>query len=595
MRLPRFISALRLSLLFLLAACGQLASPTTTDLAPAATAGGTVVAWGLNGDGQTNVPALPEGMSYTDVAGGGFHNLAVRSDGQVVAWGDNRFGAINVPALPEGMSYTDVAGGNDHSLALRSDGQVVAWGYTRDGATNVPALPAGVSYTAVADGSFHSLALRSDGQVVAWGSYTYGQTNVPTPPESMSYTAVAGGTYHTLALRSDGQVVARGDNQYGQVSVPALPAGMSYTAVAAGGNHSLAVRSDGQVVAWGDNDYGLTNVPALPAGVNYTAVAGGIYHSLAVRSDGKVVAWGYNAQGQANVPTLPEGSGYLSVAAGNYHSLAIIVPKQAQTLSFTSTAPTNATVGGTYTVSAEATSGLSVTFGTTTPNICTLSGSTVSFVAAGTCTVTADQAGNTSFEAAPQVTQDITVSVTPPPFTPATYTVDLTTAPLNRILWDVRVGRGVTYEGDGTANTSIIRVDGQRYLSGKLSGGNQLKVLNLYGSRRLALVRVGTNIPFPNGGVIDIKPHVGFNGIPGGTNGFLTLKSITVSNITAPGAQLTLWGGGSFIKRIPLAQTGAGRSVTIPLNEPGVSFVQVSARSAFAVDDVVFEDAGSLR
>jgi hypothetical protein len=172
-----------------------------------------------------------------------------------------------------------------------------------------------------------------------------------------------------------------------------------------------------------------------------------------------------------------------------------------------------------------------------------------------------------------------------PPATLATYTVDLETAPLNRILWDVRVGRGVSYEGDGPPNPSIIRVDGQRYLGGKVKGSNQVKVLDLYGSKRLTLVRQGTNTPFPNGGVIDIKPHAGFAHR-------LTLKSLTVSNITAPGAQLTLRGGGKFIKRLPLAQTGAGQSVTIALNEPGVSFVQVGARSAFAVDDVVFEDAG---
>lgn len=167
-----------------------------------------------------------------------------------------------------------------------------------------------------------------------------------------------------------------------------------------------------------------------------------------------------------------------------------------------------------------------------------------------------------------------------------TYTVDFSTAPLKRILWNVRVGRGVSYEGDGSPNPSIIRVDGQRYLGGKVKGSNQVKVLDLYGSKRLTLVRQGTNTPFPNGGVIDIKPHAGFAHR-------LTLKSLTVSNITAPGAQLTLRGGGKFIKRLPLAQTGAGQSVTIALNEPGVSFVQVGARSAFAVDDMVFEDAGA--
>ncbi len=159
------------------------------------------IAWGDNSSGQTNVPALPSGVTYTAVAGGFVHSLALRSDGTVVAWDNNDFGQTNVPALPSGVTYTAVAGGLYHSLALRSDGTVVAWGYNDFGQTNVPALPSGVTYTAVASGLYHSLALRSDGTVVAWGYNAFGQTNVPALPSGVTYTAVAGGFEHSLALR----------------------------------------------------------------------------------------------------------------------------------------------------------------------------------------------------------------------------------------------------------------------------------------------------------------------------------------------------------------------------------------------------------
>ncbi len=281
------------------------------------------IAWGDNSSGQTNVPALPSGVTYTAVAGGFVHSLALRSDGTVVAWDNNDFGQTNVPALPSGVTYTAVAGGLYHSLALRSDGTVVAWGNNDFGQTNVPALPSGVTYTAVAGGGVHSLALRSDGTVVAWGDNNAGQTTVPALPSGVTYTAVAGGYAHSLALRSDGTVVAWGLNGYGQTNVPALPSGVTYTAVAGGLYHSLALRSDGTVVAWGYNDFGQTNVPALPSGVTYTAVASGLYHSLALRSDGTVVAWGYNAFGQTNVPALPSGVTYTAVAGGFEHSLAL--------------------------------------------------------------------------------------------------------------------------------------------------------------------------------------------------------------------------------------------------------------------------------
>ena len=209
----------------------------------------------------------------------------------VVAWGDNFYGQTN---LPGGLSnVVAVAGGGSHSLALRSDGKVVAWGYNQYGQTNVPPMLDNV--VAVAGGTSHSLALRNDGTVVAWGQNTSGQTNVPAGLGGV--VAVAAGGSHSLALQSDGTVVAWGNNYYGQ----SMPAGLGgVVAIAAGGSHSLALRSDGKVVAWGSNTNGQTAVPANLS--NVVAIAAGNNHSLALRNDGTVVAWGQNTSGQTNVP-----------------------------------------------------------------------------------------------------------------------------------------------------------------------------------------------------------------------------------------------------------------------------------------------------
>ncbi len=81
-----------------------------------------------------------------------------------------------------------------------------------------------------------------------------------------------------------------------------------------------------------------------------------------------------------------------------------------QTITFTSSAPT-ATVGGSpYNVTATASSGLPVVFTSATTPVCTVSGSTVSFIAAGTCTINANQAGNGDYLAAPQAQQSFTVA-----------------------------------------------------------------------------------------------------------------------------------------------------------------------------------------
>lgn len=66
-----------------------------------------------------------------------------------------------------------------------------------------------------------------------------------------------------------------------------------------------------------------------------------------------------------------------------------------------------------FAVSATASSGLAVVFSSTTPSVCTTSGAnggTVTLIAAGTCTIEADQFGNTNYLAAPSVTQSFNVN-----------------------------------------------------------------------------------------------------------------------------------------------------------------------------------------
>ena len=84
-----------------------------------------------------------------------------------------------------------------------------------------------------------------------------------------------------------------------------------------------------------------------------------------------------------------------------------------QTVTFTSTPPSSEIVGGTYTPTATGgASGNPVTFSidASSQGSCSISGATVTFVAAGTCVVDANQAGNASYQAAPQVQQSVAVS-----------------------------------------------------------------------------------------------------------------------------------------------------------------------------------------
>jgi hypothetical protein len=95
---------------------------------------------------------------------------------------------------------------------------------------------------------------------------------------------------------------------------------------------------------------------------------------------------------------------------GNYRSYVVRARLlESQTITFG--ALSNKTCGDPpLTVSAIASSGLPVSFSSDTTSVCTVSGTQVTIVAAGACTIRASQAGNGSYAPAPDVTQTFTVN-----------------------------------------------------------------------------------------------------------------------------------------------------------------------------------------
>ena len=236
---------------------------------------GSIVAWGWNEFGQTNVPSPNTG--FVAVAAGYLHSLGLKPDGSIVAWGSNYGDLTNIPS--PNANFIAIAAGSAHSLGLKADGSIVTWG---DATYNVPAPNSG--FVAVAAGSEHSLGLKGDGSIVAWGCDVYwdsGQCSVPAP--NTGFVAVAAGRYHSLGLKGDGSIVAWGCGEWmtdgGQCDVPTPNSG--FVGVAAGAGHSLGLKADGSVVAWGNNGSGQCNVPAPNA--DFVAVAGGEYHSLGLK------------------------------------------------------------------------------------------------------------------------------------------------------------------------------------------------------------------------------------------------------------------------------------------------------------------------
>lgn len=260
---------------------------------------GRVIAVGLNGQGETSGPALKEDLRYVAVAAGTQHSLLLRSDGVVEAFGLNLDGQTDVPTLPRPI--VAVAAGGFHSLVLDDTGHCWAFGCNRRSQCQ---LPEQGPVVAVAAGNGHTLTLTGDGQVQGCGENGDGQCNVPDlfwepSGHHMKYVAIAAGGRHSVLLRNDGKAVGIGWNFHGQCD---LPRDAFFVSVACGEKHTLLLSRQGRVLALGDDGYGQCQVPQLPCGLRYLAIAAGHRHSLLLRSDGRVMAMGDDGEGQCQIP-----------------------------------------------------------------------------------------------------------------------------------------------------------------------------------------------------------------------------------------------------------------------------------------------------
>lgn len=89
-----------------------------------------------------------------------------------------------------------------------------------------------------------------------------------------------------------------------------------------------------------------------------------------------------------------------------------VTPKGNQSIAFGPQSGQTYSPGGTFAVNplATASSGLEVVYGSSTTGVCTVSETTVSIIAAGICTLTADQPGNAAWNPAPQVSQSVVIA-----------------------------------------------------------------------------------------------------------------------------------------------------------------------------------------
>ncbi len=177
---------------------------------------GSLWSWGGNysgqlGDGTTNNRSIPVKVSpdhWLEVAAGDSHSLALRSDGTLWAWGGNtsgqigdgsaavKYSMVQISTAGNSYSFSAIAAGGFHSLALKSDESVWGWGNNAYGQLGVAypnnqSLPVQITgltnIHSIHAGYDSSMAIGTDGERYVWGYNQLGtlviyRTGVPAHP-----------------------------------------------------------------------------------------------------------------------------------------------------------------------------------------------------------------------------------------------------------------------------------------------------------------------------------------------------------------------------------------------------------------------------
>ena len=218
---------------------------------------------------------------------------------------------------------------------------------------------------------------------------------------NLSPQASATNATYVISLNSVSTVAVDADGTCGATTVPTeSPITASFTlnrnnaplfTSAIGTTFSSATASNTFTVTATGNPTPTISAGALPAGVAFAS--GGANSGFGTLTTTQVGASGGSITFTATGSTTVQQTFTLSVSGQASQTIAFANPGT-QTFSATP-----------ITLTASASSGLTVAFSTSTPSVCSIVGANVTMLTIGTCTIAANQTGNATYLAAPQVTQ----------------------------------------------------------------------------------------------------------------------------------------------------------------------------------------------
>ena len=258
---------------------------------------GTLWTWGKNdsfgsplGDSTNTSKSSPvqtiaaNTTNWKQVSCGYYHTAAIKTDGTLWTWGYNAYGQLGdstttnksspVQTIAGGTNWKQVACGGYHTMAIKTDGTLWTCGYNGFGqlgdstitnrSSPIQTIAGGTNWKQVAGDSFLTAAIKTDGTLWLWGRNNTGQL----------------GDSSLVDKSSPVQTIAGGTN---------------WKQVAAGGGwqHIAAIKTDGTLWTWGYNNTGQLGdstivdkrspIQTIAGGTNWKQVAVGYYHTAAIQ------------------------------------------------------------------------------------------------------------------------------------------------------------------------------------------------------------------------------------------------------------------------------------------------------------------------
>ncbi len=391
------------------ASSGLAVSYSSSNTSVATISGNTVT---IVGAGSTTITASQSGNTNFNAASSVIQSVTVNKANQTItfnaltakAFGDASFtlGATSTAGLS--VSYAS----SNTSIATVSGNTVTV---VAAGSTTITASQAGNANFNAATSVPQILTVNKADQTISFSalaSKTFGDANFTLDATASSALGISYSSNNTAVATISGNTVT------------IVGAGSTTITASQGGNANINSAPIVQQTLTVNKASQTISFAAIPAKV----VGDAAFSLSASSSSGLAISF---ISSNTSVATV-NGSTVTIVGAGtstitalqggntNYNSavadrvLTVSNPAlQNQTITFNAL-PTKTFGDAAFTISASATSGLAVSFSSSNTSVATISGNTVAIVGAGSTTITAQQSGNGSFNAAPVVQQVLTVN-----------------------------------------------------------------------------------------------------------------------------------------------------------------------------------------